>query len=167
MALLDVDLPLLEEIAGLLDAHLDRLNQEAAADPETADALVFDRMEHAVGLGFVACQNYIWEWVRILRLDPGAAFEKGPRHRCGEPIAALVNAAANYWKHRPEFEGEPRREERWTVELLTALGVSTDDYRAALALREILRPLPIRFGTLMPFLVAWRDELAAAARRSR
>jgi hypothetical protein len=160
--ILDPDFPLLEEVAVILDAQLDRIAQEAhrSEDPD-ADG-IYDRLEHVTGLGFVACQNYIVSCAGRCRISKQLALQLGPKHRTGQPMAALINGAANYWKHRPSWDENNAAPVPRTVELFSSLSVPFSEYALTNVLHELLRPLPPRFATVLPFLVHWRDALADA-----
>ena len=155
--ILDLDLPLLEEVAVILDAQLDRLKLEARGTLDPDAFGVFDRAQHVTGLGFAACQNYIAS--RTGRISKKLALQRGPKHRTGQPMVALVNAAANYWKHSPQWGDTLTALEQQTAEFFSSIGVPLSEYCLTNFLYELVRPLPSRFGTLVPFLVHWRDEL--------
>ena len=90
------------------------------------------------------------------------ALDLGPKHRCGKTFAALVNAAANHWKHCTEWDGPKVNRARVdkTLQSLQCLGVNLEQsYVLANALHEILRPHPTRFKQLMLFLERWRDDV--------
>lgn len=163
--MIDPDLPLLEEVAAILDAQLKRLELEAGRSDDPDAYGVFDSLEHVAGLGFAACQNYIASWAASCRVSRQLALQLGPKHRTGQPLVALVNAAANYWKHSPEWGNTLTAQAQRTADLFASLGVPVSEYALINFLHELVRPLPSRFGTLVPFLVHWRDELAAAPPR--
>jgi hypothetical protein len=76
-------------------------------------------------------------------------------------MVELINAAANYWKHHPEWSRDALSfQAKQTLEAISSLGVDTKgSYRIACMLYEILRPHPARIGNLIPFLTQWRDAL--------
>ncbi len=49
-----------------------------------------------------------------LNIKKSRALAFGPKHRSGRTIAAIVNSAANFWKHRDEWklEGNQARREQ-------------------------------------------------------
>lgn len=159
----DFDLRLLEELLALLDRHLARLEQHAAvvADPDAEGFL--DSMEQVVGLGFAACQTYLVTRSAFKGASKTDTLDLGPVHRCGQPIVAIVNAAANYWKHHGEWTVTASGKRARTEDVIAALGVSVSEYTTSNVLAELLRPLPARFTTLIPFLVQWSDALGATA----
>ncbi len=57
--LFDYDLELLRDIVGTIDRHLEMIKQQSTEVEDPNSFGYFDRGEHVVGLGFVACQTYI------------------------------------------------------------------------------------------------------------
>ena len=159
--ILDFDLDFLEAAAALVDANLDRLDREAHANPDPDAFGIFDQIEYITGFGFVACQTYATALVNRSTLRKRQALALGPKHRTGQSMAQLMNAAANHWKHSPEWSLDaPTTQAKQTLEVIQSLGVDTNgSYPVATTLREILRPLPVRFANLIPFLIQWRDAL--------
>ena len=154
---------MLGEVLALLDRHLARLERQAAvvADPDAEGIL--DSMEQVVGLGFAACQTYLVARSAFMGASKSDTLDLGPVHRCGRPIVAIVNAAANYWKHHDEWTVTASGGRARTEDIIAALGVSASEYTASNVLAELLRPLPGRFITLIPFLVRWSDALGPTA----
>ncbi len=161
--ILDFDLDFLRDAAALVDARLERLDKEATASPDPDAFGVFDQAEYITGFGFVACQTYITAIVSRcsckLKLKKHEARALGPKHRTGRSMAELINAAANYWKHSPEWSPDaPSIHVQQTLEVIASLGVDTStSYLLANTLYEILAPHPARFANLIPFLTQWRD----------
>jgi hypothetical protein len=122
--IVDVDFEFLEQGVRLIDAQLNRLQQEARGSPDPDAFGDFDRMEYIGGLGFVICQQYLSARAAACRLTKTDALQAGPVHRSGIAIAVAVNDAANYWKHAPEWGSgpfDPRA--RATRERLETLGI--------------------------------------------
>ena len=158
----DAYLNLLKEAASFLDGQLIRLEAEAriSEDPDTSGQ--YDRLEYVTGLGFVACQQYMIGAFARKKINKQTALDLGPKHRCGETFASLVNAAANYWKHREEWGGSNggNRRADQTARLLRSLGLNLEQsYVIANALYELLRPHAARFERLIPFLTRWRNDV--------
>jgi hypothetical protein len=160
----DFDLDFLKAAAALVDASLERLDNEAKASPDPDTFGVFDQAEYITGFGFVACQTYATAVVSRSKLKnkKHEALALGPKHRTGRSMAELINTAANHWKHSPEWSpDEPAtRAQQKTLEVIASLGVDTGaSYSLANTLYEILGPHPARFANLIPFLTQWRDAL--------
>ena len=163
MAILDFDLDSLTRASDLVDARLDWLDRDASASPDPDGFGIFDQMENLAGFGFVACQAYLTAKIAESDLGKTKALDRGPSHICGCPIAALVNAAANLWKHSPEWcPDAPSGRAKKTLETLSSLGIDPHaSYPAGNALDAILTPQLPRFSNLIPFLTQWRDLLRA------
>jgi hypothetical protein len=157
--ILDLHLPLGEEVTGVLDRELHRLSVEAAASPDPDAEGIFDRVEYVTGLGFIVCQNYVAACAGSRGCAKSDVLQLGPKHRCGESMVAVVNAAANYWKHHETWGVAGAAPSPRTTEVLAALGIQMTEYLATNVLTALLDPLPIRFATLLPFLTKWRDAL--------
>lgn len=159
--MLDFDLDFLRDAVALVDASLERLDREAKASPDPDAFGIFDQMEYLIGFGFVACQTYATAVASRSKISKREALALGPKHRTGRSMAQLVNATANHWKHSPEWSLDaPTNQAVQTLEVISSLGVDTNgSYPVANILHEILRPLPVRFASLIPFLTQWRDAL--------
>ena len=160
----DFDLQFLREVAQLLDAQLKRLEAEAKKVEDPDGFGVFDSAEHIVGLGFTACQNYLVATYGSLRVRKDKALGVGPKHRGGCTIAALVNHAANFWKHHDEWSLNPNdsRQAR-TMAGLATVGIEPDGYPLAHLLAALVLPTSDQFQALLSHLEAWRDAVASAA----
>jgi len=159
----DFDLDFLRAAAALVDSSLDRLQAESRSSRDPDAFGIFDEVEYLAGFGFIACQTYATAVVSRSQLkgNKREALARGPQHRTGQSIAQLVNAAANHWKHSPEWALDaPTTQAKQTIEVISNLGVNTNDsYPVANMLHEILTPHKARFENLIPFLTQWRDAL--------
>jgi len=161
--ILDFDLNFLESAVALVDGNLARLHNDSHSSPDPDAFGIFDELEYITGFGFVACQTYATAVVSRsnLRNKKHEALALGPKHRTGRSMVQLVNAAANFWKHSPEWSLDaPTAQAAHTIEVISSLGVDAHaSYPIANALHEILTPHPARFANLVPFLTQWRDAL--------
>ena len=161
--ILDFDLDFLRSAVSLVDESLERLDGETDASPNPDAFGIFDEVEYITGFGFVACQTYATAAASRSKLKnkKREALELGPKHRTGRSMAELINAAANHWKHSPEWSLDaPTTQAKQTLEVISSLGIDTNgSYPVANMLYEILTPHPARFTNLIPFLKQWRDEL--------
>ncbi|HEX7422104.1 MAG TPA: hypothetical protein VF505_19640, partial [Thermoanaerobaculia bacterium] len=74
-----------------------------------------------------------------------------------------VNAAANFWKHRDEWESEGDDGQRdRTLRVLSAVGVTGETDRPLTVILNGLRGMTIM--DIARALLPWRDELLAKAR---
>jgi len=161
--ILDFDLGFLIDAAALVDASLERLDNEANVSPDPDAFGIYDKAEYITGFGFVACQTYVTAVLRWSKIEKRKALSMGPKHRTGRYMVELTNAAANYWKHMPEWSFDaPAHQAKQTLEVISSLGVDTTigSYPLANTLHEMLTPHPARFANLIPFLTQWRDALS-------
>jgi len=160
----DYDLEFLQELAFLLDTRLGLLEarESSLSDPDAFG--IHDSAEYIVGIGFVACQGYLTATYGPLQIDKQEALKLGPRHRGGQTVAALINYAANFWKHHEEWSLNPNSapQTRTLAALATVAEVDTD-YPLFATLASLLSPRPPRFHALLPQLEAWRSAVAGAA----
>ncbi|APW61641.1 hypothetical protein [Paludisphaera borealis] len=157
----DFDLNLLSELLEVIDRQLEVV-LSGCDDFEEADQLgYFDRVEHAVGLGFVASQAYLTSTYGSLGIKKTAALSVGPRHREGQTIVAIINHAANFWKHRDEWILDNGVERQKTVRnLFEAIGCPVDQgYPLSCMLTKLADPSPASFRPLVSLLAQWRDKL--------
>ena len=161
--ILDFDLEFLTAATALVDASLERVKAEASSSPDPDAFGIFDETEYLTGFGFVACQTYATAVVSRSRLKgkKHEALALGPKHRTGRSMAQLINAAANYWKHSPEWAFDaPTTQAAQTIDVISSLGVAaSDSYPVANMLREILAPHRARFENLIPFVKQWLDAV--------
>jgi hypothetical protein len=101
--LADYDLQFLEELCELLDEKLDQLDGLAREHRDPDQMGIFDRIEYIVGLGLVACQNYLTVVMGDLeKKDRPGCLQLGPMHQNGYSLAEIIHAGANYVKHHAE-----------------------------------------------------------------
>lgn len=146
----------LRQIAATLDELLADVRREIDESPDPDGLGVFDRGEALIGLGFVACQNYL---VARKKRRSNATYDSGPKHG-PHFIARLVNEGANYWKHHsewPDDEVDYRDVQRRTARVLQDAGVLPHDYVLSNLLGELTGTRS--FAALLVSLDAWRSEL--------
>ncbi len=154
---------MLRDAAELVDERLARLNRDirGCEDPDSRGLL--DAWEYLTGFGFVACQTFLTATSNYGKRSRYEALELGPRHVCGETMAALVDAAANHWKHHTERDYQNlHKRARSIITRLERLGVVANDfghYPVGTAHVKLLATREATFGNLVPFLERWRDEL--------
>jgi len=151
----------LREAAALVDNRLDKLERDARTHPNPDGFGLYDRTEYITGFGLVACQTYATSILKWSKLSKKEALKIGPKHRTGRPIIELVNAAANTWKHSPEWSlDEPSAQTQRTIDIITSLGVDTSSsYILHATLYRLLEPHEARIKNLIPFLTQWCDEV--------
>ncbi len=161
--ILDFDLDFLKEATALVDGRLEQLERKAEDSPDPDMYGVYDRAEYITGFGFVACQTYATGVMSLSKskVEKRDALALGPKHRTGLTMIELINAAANHWKHSPEWSLDaPAPHAQKTLKVIAILGVNSHgSYPVANMLHHILTPHPARFANLIPFLTQWKDAL--------
>ncbi len=127
-------------------------------DPEgTSD--VFDPMEHLAGVGMVAAQRYLASVCNWLSISKDDAMKWGPQKK-GVAVAAIVNAAANYWKHVEDGDGAIHATTRVPLE---QIGVSLESgFCVSNALYECGYK---HLSEVMQDLLTWRDAVIEEAKK--
>ncbi|MGA2706589.1 MAG: hypothetical protein ABSH35_36730 [Isosphaeraceae bacterium] len=161
----DPDLDILAGVLEVIDRQLATV-RDGCDDPELADQFgFFDRAEHIIGLGFVACQAYLTATYGFLNIDKPEALTVGPVHPTGQRIVRIVNDAANFWKHHAEWHRDTSPAKHKQIQdTFTAVGFPVAlDYPLSGILSVFVGPGGAAFKPLVAKLAAWRDDLRAMA----
>jgi hypothetical protein len=157
----DYDLDLLVDVLEVLGKHLVLILQHSAVDPELADQFGdFDRAEHVTGLAFAACQTYLTATCGHVGVSKDRALAVGPLHPSGRRVVSIINHVANYWKHKDEWglDRDKARQNRIAA-AFDAIGFPVGaEYPLSGILTELCSPAEAAFSSLVPLLVAWRDD---------
>jgi hypothetical protein len=161
----DPDLDMLEEMLAVVDAQLESVQRDSENTSEADQLGYFDRAEHVTGLGFVACQAYLTATYGFLKLKKLGALSVGPRHASGQPIAEIINHAANFWKHHEEWQLDKSQGQQDRIrQAFATVGFPADlDYPLSGILAELTAPQAAAFKPLVSRLEAWREEVRADA----
>jgi hypothetical protein len=114
----------LDETCALVDARVASLLDLLRERPESGHLDLPEVIEYLIGLGFAACQGYTTGVCAETGVSRQQALDLGLHHSSGPTIAALVNHAANWWKHCDEWSDPPDTSAQQTIEGLAALGIS-------------------------------------------
>ena len=162
---LDYDLDFLKDLADFLDGRLEAVALGASRCPDPDAFGFFDTAEYIAGVGFIACQLYLAATYGSVRLGKAEALRLGPAFRSGTPVVALINHAANFAKHSPEWSSpQARSAGQRTLDGLGELDLSEAQsmYPLTSVLTVLVAPKPARFRSLIPVLESWRDVLPGA-----
>ena len=152
------DLELLRDTLSMIDLQLEKLHR-ACHNDEMADQLgYFDRGEYVIGLGFVACQQFITSTLGRNAFERSQKLKIGPIRKAGLTVVEIVNHAANYWKHNDEWGCEANPRARVIIETFEQLGCSLNlDYPLSCVLSVLIGPDDFRFNTIIIKLEEWAD----------
>ncbi len=157
----DQSLNVLSELYDSLDEKLSNLSCATAELDDPDSWGIFDEMENLIGFGLVALQTYVTETATVLKLRKYTSYEFGPKTESGVAKIEILNALANFWKHREEwiFDDEQKRKNA-ADRLFGEVGCSTDmEYPISGVLTELLTPQEVRFSNLIPILSEWRNDM--------
>jgi hypothetical protein len=166
----DADLVLLGRHLEILDTELRRINLaiQTSRDPES-DGLC-EAGEYFIGHGFIAIQRYLTTTRTALRIGASDAYSLPPNVQNGLPLAAVLNAAANYWKHVEEWvetlnvgkDSELRANALKTLQQIETV-TPWADYTCANLLAALLDGKALELSSLLPEIEEWRSNLLAGA----
>ena len=158
---IDPELGLLVDLYEFLYHKLSDLCDRSTecTDPDASG--LFDQMEYLTGFGLVALQTYLTETAAWAGLRKHETFHLGPKTMSGVSKIAILNAVANFWKHREEWVLAGGEKRKAVVDaLFEEVGFTCDvDYPISGVLTELLSPLDVRFSSLLIPVRAWRDDL--------
>ncbi|MDO8696251.1 MAG: hypothetical protein Q7J74_03980 [Pseudomonas sp.] len=158
----DYNFPLLSNLLIRLDEELIEVNRLifSTVDPESYG--LTERGEYLIGVGFSAMQQYITETLTFTGINKNRALDIGPRHTKEITFIAIVNAAANWWKHSAEWVNqlEQSKLSERTQKIVMAV-TNTREYQLSNVLAELLGTSEIILSALLPNLVLWRADVDA------
>jgi hypothetical protein len=157
--IIDIDLSLTLSVLKLLDEKAELVYSQASDFNQHDNLGVLDELEHLMGFGIVGVQTYITDIASFADFPKHETFRFGPTTASGTSKVQIINAVANYWKHRSEWElnGGGKRQEA-IEKLFDEVGYSTEtDYPVSGILTEILTPLDTRLSNLSHILIEWRN----------
>jgi hypothetical protein len=160
-SIVDIDLSLVISVARLLDDKMDAVIRQAVDSGQIDSPGILDELEHLLGFGIVGFQTYITDISSFAGKAKHETFDHGPKTESGTSKIQIINAVANYWKHRSEWGliGGGKRKEA-VEKLFHEVGYSTDvEYPVSGVLTELLAPLETRLSNLMDILISWRNSL--------
>ena len=139
----DLDFDNLAEIAEFLDGKLSQLCNYSVS----------------------AFQTYMTDTASCAGKRKHEVFKYGAKTPSGASKVQIVNAAANYWKHREEWVFDDGRRQKAIDQLFEEVGYSTRvDYPISGVLTELLAPAEMTFASLLTVIRDWRDDLIAHTR---
>ncbi len=103
-------------------------------------------------------QRYLFSVLQDLKVDPVLAREMGPKSQNGIAIAKLIHAAANYWKHEPEWHiwlEQLKPQSQKTVDVILH-GRESADYPLSDLLADLCGENNLLLINCLPYLIKWR-----------
>ena len=163
----DSSLGLLSELLTILDEKVTEVNRLIAhsTDPES-DGLT-ERGEYFIGVGLSAIQQYLMDTLTLTGIEKNCAFNLGPQYSHKLTFVAVVNAAANWWKHSAEWKWQDQEQQNKLAQRTqeTVLEVVVDKEGLWYPLSNVLAALQgtheVTLSALLPNLVLWRSAVEA------
>ena len=156
----DGELALLADLLSMLDKEIMKIQKAIASsnDPES-DGLL-DRCEYFIGIGLTGIQQYLADTLTFTGVKKKNALTLGPAYKEGLAFVAVLNAAANWWKHSAEWYAEPtlRKDALRTQQVIGEVAES-EEYVMSNVLAGLLRTPNVTLSSLLPNLVLWRSAV--------
>lgn len=158
--IIDHALDLARNFTRLLDVELADIDRAFKESDDLDEQMLSDCAEHACGVGFVVIQRYVTSISNFLEQKNKEHYLGfGPMHSSGNSIATIINAGANYWKHRDEWDMDKldKRQVK-TAEIIQSV-TTIDTYTCVSLLNQITTTGSPRLAQLIDQLEVWRDAL--------
>jgi hypothetical protein len=162
---IEYELETLLSLMELLDTRLSELLGDRENSPDPDSFGYYDVAERLTGLAFVSCQTYLTTLCGSLGLEKGKALNLGPTHRTGMAKVQIVNHAANFWKHNPEWNFAKLDRRRETIEkAFDSIGFPVGtDYPLSGVLTELSAPEVGSLAAVAQVLRAWKADVLSNA----
>ena len=148
----------LEGLLRTLDSSLMCIQDQIKAADVYEVEIICEQGEYLIGVGFCAMQRYLFDVLQDIEIEASHARKLGPKSQKGEPLAKLIHAAANYWKHEPEWHlwlDKLRGDSQRTVDIILQ-GKESADYPLADLLSDLCGDKPLLLVNCLPQLLEWR-----------
>ncbi len=165
--IVDCEFPKLCELLGLLDERLSEIQSliSRSKDPD-AEGLC-DRGEYFIGVGFVAMQQYLVDTLLFTGVAKNEAYSMDSKGISGTSHIALINSAANWWKHEAEWwnggEVPPAGEKTF---LRVKEVADSNDYELSNVLAFLCGEEKLSLMGAVPHLIEWRQAVHRASLRT-
>jgi len=148
----------LEGLLRTLDSSLTCIQDQIKAADVYEVEIICEQGEYLIGVGFCAMQRYLFDVLQDIDIEASEARKLGPKSRKGKSVAKLIHAAANYWKHEPEWHiwlDKLRKDSQRTVDILLH-GKESADYPLADLLSDLCGDKSLLLVNCLPQLLEWR-----------
>ena len=99
----DPEIFYLQELCGLLDSKVSEITERISQSSDPESEGLFDYAEYFMGTALCAMQRYIIDVLDMKKIKKKEVLNLGPKFNEEESIIEIINAAANWWKHEPEW----------------------------------------------------------------
>jgi len=154
---LDFEKDYLADVLRMTGDHIGKLERHINPNDPEGNAIIFDPMEHIAGVAVVTAQRYIASVCNWFSVPRTQALMLGPQKK-KVPVAKVIDAAANYWKH---IEDGPNAVYADTREVLANVGVA---FESGYCVSNTIHECGYKhLSELLPDLIAWRDDVLREA----
>ena len=139
----------LEGLLRTLDSSLSSIHEQIKAAEVCEVEIICEQGEYLIG---------VLDVLQDIEIEASYARKLGPKSQKGEPLAKLIHAAANYWKHEPEWHlwlDKLRKDSQKTVGIILQ-GKELADYPLADLLSELCGAKPLLLVNCLPQLLERR-----------
>ena len=164
--MIDFQKGLTSQLINIIDERIDKLYY-LIENSHIDDESIFESIEHIVGLGFVVLQQYITVVRGDFKKYKKDALSKEPKHESGNTFAKIVDASADYWKHKGEWRLDTDRNRKGkedieaifkTISINSPVSVN-DYYPLVKILFELSHTKNRQFNAVFKKIREWRNEL--------
>ncbi|MDD9197418.1 hypothetical protein PVK62_16440 [Aliivibrio sp. S3MY1] len=157
----DTDFHYLQGVLNSLDSSLSDINEKIKNSDVCDVSGLCDHGEYLIGLGFCAMQRYFFSTLQDIEIEAHVARDLGSKSVLDKPVAKLIHAAANYWKHEPEWhiwlaELKPRSQK--TIDEILH-GREFADYPLSELLADLCGEKELLLSNCLPYLIEWRKAV--------
>ncbi|MBT7060460.1 MAG: hypothetical protein HN976_35525 [Lentisphaerae bacterium] len=116
-----------------------------------------DAAEYLAGVALVAAQRYLSATLPSSGLSKKEALDLPPTLPSGQTCVALINGAANFWKHGEEWSDPPTIQQALTARTVESAGIEAQEYVCTEALAALVGLEQRPFLRLRELLAEWRS----------
>ena len=151
----------LGELLNSLDVSLVEITEQIEGAGNRDIDHLYEKAEYFIGAGFCSMQRCLFAVLQDKDIEAAEARALGPTSTGGIPVAQLVHAAANYWKHSPEWhiwQLELSSHSQRTVDKMLN-GRESSHYPLADLLFDLCNDKSLLLSHCVPYLEEWRSAV--------
>jgi len=164
----DLKVGYLYELLEIIDMKLLKINECISKSTSSNLDEFFERGEYFIGIGFVAIQQHLNESLIGMGLKQVDAYSLGVKLPTGISCIWIINAAANWWKHEPEWHNSEyfkkkdiSKDGKKSAEKILAIS-SLTEYALSNVLASFSESQELSFiKNIVPYIEQWTKEVFA------
>lgn len=163
----DREFYLLSELLDIIDDKIIDVCQRISISADPVSDGLTDRGEYFIGVGLSVIQQYLTDTLTLTGISKKRAFDIGPRYSKDLTFISIINAAANWWKHYPEWLGQESNNHLASRTQQIIMEVTdSQHYPLSNVLAELVGKSDITLSALLPNVVLWRAAVDVERRRN-